>query len=726
MAASKVALARQLWRYFGPAWLIYRLGYAAQTRTGLLSRQLPAYDWPARPLRSWLRQGVPAEPEAYAAWRREHGGRFFFQALPTLTAKGESPDDLSARTEAEDALAGRWRYFSRVVYAVGFPPDWHRNPMTGQRLPAERHWSQTDEAGDIKLVWELSRFSIVYALVRAYAASGDERYPDAFWTLVEDWAQRNPPQRGPNWKCGQEAAFRLMAWCFGLYGFADSPHTTPERIASLAAMLAAHADRIAGNIVYARSQKNNHAISEAVGLWTVGLLFPEFARADRWRDQGRRVLVEETRRQVYADGAYVQHSANYHRLFLHDLLWALRLGEVNDAHLPDEVYERFSRATDFLYRLLDPASGQVPNYGANDGALILPLAECDYADFRPTLQAAHVLIHRTRLFPPGPWDELPHWLFGPGALPDVPCAPAPPTDLAAPEGGCHTLRGGQSWALIRCAHYRDRPAHADQLHVDLWWRGVNVACDAGTYLYSGAPPWNNGLAGTAVHNTVTVDGLDQMTPAGRFLWLDWSRGNVRHAARSDDGLLAYWEGEHDGYARLPDPVTHRRAVIRLGDETWLVLDLLRGQQAHACRLHWLLPDLPHTWDADAGSLALETPAGPYRAQVGSLQGKGALSLVRADKSGARGWHSPTYAHKEAALSLALVEQGDTCLFWTLFGPPTSSALYPSPPLGEREPSLIVYGQGWQAQVTLSHSAAAALVRTIRLSDVSEHLLELSE
>lgn len=726
MAVTKVALVCQLWRYFGPAWLAYRLGYAARTRTGLLRRQLPAYAWSARPLRSWLRQGVPAEPEAYAAWRQEHGGRFFFQTPPTLTTKGENPDRIAACVEAEDALAGRWRYFSRAVYAVGFPPDWHRNPMTGQRLPAERHWSQTGEAGDIKLVWELSRFSIAYTLVRAYAASRDERYPAAFWALVEDWARHNPPQRGPNWQCGQEAAFRLMAWCFGLHGFADSPHTTPERIVSLAAMIAAHADRIAGNIAYARSQKNNHAISEAVGLWTVGLLFPEFARADRWRNQGRRVLVEETRRQVYADGAYVQHSANYHRLFLHDLLWALRLGEVNGARLPDEVYERFSRATDFLYRLLDPVSGQVPNYGANDGALILPLADGDYADFRPTLQAAHVLIHRTRLFPLGPWDELTCWLFGPGVLPDAPCEPALPGDLTAPEGGCYSLRGRQSWALIRCAHYRDRPAHADQLHVDLWWRGVNIACDAGTYLYSGAPPWNNSLAGTAVHNTVTVDGLDQMTLAGRFLWLDWSRGNVRHVTCSEDGFLAYWEGEHNGYARLPDPATHRRAVIRLGDETWLVLDLLRGQRAHACRLHWLLPDLPYAWDADAGSLVLETPAGPYRAQVGSFQGKGALSLVRADATSARGWRSPTYAHREAALSLALVEQGDTCLFWTLFGPPPSSASSFSHPHEEREPTLTVHGQGWQAQVTLSHPAAAALVRTIRLSGAYENVLELSE
>ena len=80
-----------------------------------------------------------------------------------------------------------------------------------------------------------------------------------------------------------------------------------------------------------------------------------------------------------------------------------------------------------------------------------------------------------------------------------------------------------SWALIRAGRYTRRPFQADQLHVDLWWQGINLARDAGTYLYNGSPPWNNGFAGTAVHNTVTVDNHDQMRRAGRFLWLDWAQ-----------------------------------------------------------------------------------------------------------------------------------------------------------------------------------------------------------
>ena len=83
------------------------------------------------------------------------------------------------------------------------------------------------------------------------------------------------------------------------------------------------------------------------------------------------------------------------------------------------------------------------------------------------------------------------------------------------------LYGKKSWAYLRTAQFTSRPSHADQLHLDLWWRGLNIARDAGTYLYNAPAPWDNSLTTTLVHNTVTINGRDQMTRAGRFLYLDW-------------------------------------------------------------------------------------------------------------------------------------------------------------------------------------------------------------
>ncbi len=42
------------------------------------------------------------------------------------------------------------------------------NPLTGRRIVADKHWTEVEEqaAGDIKGIWELSRFNLAFRLVR--------------------------------------------------------------------------------------------------------------------------------------------------------------------------------------------------------------------------------------------------------------------------------------------------------------------------------------------------------------------------------------------------------------------------------------------------------------------------------------------------------------------------------------------------------------------------------
>ena len=70
--------------------------------------------------------------------------------------------------------------------------------------------------GDLKFIFEPSIFLFVYPLVRAYALSGDERFPQVFWKVLEDWAAHSPPMSGPQWICGQECSLRILAWSFAL------------------------------------------------------------------------------------------------------------------------------------------------------------------------------------------------------------------------------------------------------------------------------------------------------------------------------------------------------------------------------------------------------------------------------------------------------------------------------------------------------------------------------
>lgn len=711
----------QLWRYFGPTWLGYRAGYAFRQRMGLLQRGAPAIPWDEQPLAGFLADPSLATPDAYLSYRRTHAPPFFFapeqrSLYRSRLLRYDSADNTPLQIVRRLA-AGQMAFFAHNVWEVGALPQWHRNALTGQTAPVNRHWSQIPdfEFGDIKAIWEPSRFGFAYALVRSYWRTGDERHAESFWQLVEDWREHNPPQLGPNWKCGQEIAFRIMAWVFGLYGFLAAPATTSERATALAQMIAVSAHRIEANLNYALSQRNNHGISEGMGLWLVGLLFPEFRRAEFWREKGRQVLERLGRELIYDDGSFVQHSVNYHRLMLHDYLWAVRLGDLNEQPLSDTLRERVAKATEFLYQIQDTETGQVPYYGQNDGALILPLNNCDYQDFRPVVQAGYYLATGKRCYASGPWDEDLLWLFGPEAL-QAEVAPLARSDFRADAGGYYTLRSQNGFVFVRCATHTDRPGQADMLHVDLWWQGLNIALDAGTYSYNAPAPWDNPLAHTRYHNTVTVDDVDQMDRVGRFLWLPWLRSQVSFMHRSAFGTLAYWEGAHDGYRRLPDPVIHRRGMLHVADDAWLVLDYLQGQDEHDFRLHWLFPDWPYEWRHDAGEFTLQTPRGAYHVHVTTTLASRQWSLVRAEESTPKGWRAPYYSYREPALSLVLGVHAHTTLFATFFSPTPGRV-----ELGTQEIQLIT--ADWQVTAQLLPEDQGVLLGSIRLTGNRHDILE---
>jgi len=299
--------------------------------------------------------------------------------------------------------------------------------------------------------------------------------------------------------------------------------------------------------------------------------------------------------------------------------------------------------------------------------LVLPLNNCDFTDYRPLLQLGSYATKGTRLFPAGAWDEPLYWLYGSQALRSEVDAPAQ-TNQNYPDGGVSILRGSCSKAVIRCSDFQARPSHADQLHVDLWMRGQNIACDPGTYLYSGQGLWRNGLAHTSTHNTVTVDGQDQMKMVSRFTWTNWSHGKV---LRSDANI---WQGEHDGYK----PVTHRRTVIALEGDRWLVVDRLDDKSVHHYALRWLLSDTKYgVQDILQGyapgfgfilsMMDSELSDSKIRIQLGLTEGNGEFSVVRGDPDSRRGWRSRYYGDKEPAISAMLETDQPFVCFWTFFG-----------------------------------------------------------
>jgi hypothetical protein len=520
-------------------------------------------------------------------------------------------------------------------------------------------------ARDIKFLWEPARFGWAFTIGRAYLLTKHEKYAEAFWHHFEIFDHATPPFLGPHWMSGQEVALRLMAFIWAGQVFDTALASTPERKSRLAASVAEHAARIPPTLVYARSQHNNHLLTEAAGLLSAGLALPNAPDGLRWRSLGWRWLNAGFQSQIDNYGEYSQHSTNYHRLMLEVALWTQALIGNNHLgppfHWPRQTLGAIDRSVHWLLALLDSESGRVPNIGANDGAYIFPLSNCPFEDFRPVLYAVARAFLDYNL-PPGPWDEMSLWFDA---------RAGGPRSVALPRYLGDQLYGKQSWAYFRTAQFNSRPSHADQLHLDLWWHGLNLAQDAGTYLYNAESPWDNTLSVAFVHNTVTVNDRDQMTRAGRFLYLDWVNAYRKDLSPDEPGELQRVRGRYRvrGYR-------HTRTVSVFEDDHWQVLDEIlplrgsRQKQRFTARLHWLLQD----WDweienSDSGVLLrLASPCGPVRLTIHySASAQSSFSLFRAGEllvgsavpDPTRGWTSPTYAVKIPALSLAVKAESDS-------------------------------------------------------------------
>ncbi|MBX3048481.1 MAG: alginate lyase family protein [Anaerolineales bacterium] len=616
-----VKTARQL----GPAAVLPYAGYQLRLRSGWLRRQTPPGGRP-QPDPLPAAPQVLLQPAAAAQIRRSLGQ----DGQKRLLA------------DAQAAAKGRARLFDGPERSLRLTP---KKPL-GHWL---RYHSHLPDGSDIKPVWEAGRFGWATRLAQAYWLSGEESHAESFWRLFERFNAANPANCGPHWSSAQEVALRLIHWAYCYSLLAGAEASTPARQAALVQAMARHAERIPPTLDYARAQNNNHLLSEGLGLATAAAALPSHPQAGRWAQQGWAAFNEGIARQVHADGAYAQHSSNYQRLMLSLACWAQILTRHSGQPLPRATSQRLAAAAGWLQTLLDEASGQVPNLGPNDGAYVLPLSALPFADFRPVLQAAHVATRGQASLPRGAWDDLALWLgWKPGK------ASKPSSNTAGPL----RLQSSRAWAYLRAARFEERPGHADQLHLDLWWRGHNLAADPGTYFYTAAVPWDNALAGSAVHNTLTIDGRDQMTRASRFLWLDWAQAEVLEQRRDRAGRLVSAAAQHDGYRSLG--LRHRRSVQVRGS-LWSVRDEVYSTHPatnrHQVRLHWLLPDWP--WELQGNLLALQGPDGTVLLAVSGEPLAPALSLLRAGRRLAGkaqaaptlGWYSPSYASKRPALAL---------------------------------------------------------------------------
>ncbi|WP_144549953.1 alginate lyase family protein [Peribacillus simplex] len=633
----------------GLNWTVFRIKYEIEKKLGILQKHFPTFSYEEIDLRNYI-----TIPDLMTGLR-ESRKRYFFSSISINFKDMKETFQLErAIEEADDICQQTFRYFSQHTFSYDHM-KWHYNPDAKKSAPIDLHWSAIadlgSDFGDIKWIWELSRFSFVYPLVRGYAATSDDKYVEAFWTYFEDFIDHNAPEIGPNYKCGQEMSFRIMAWTFGLFAFLDHPLTTRNRIELMMKAIYHHADHVEKHFDFAlKSVKNNHSLSEAAGMYTAGILFPYFDKAEKWRKKGKKYIQSESMWQIYEDGSYIQHSVNYQRLAIQDLTWVLRLGQINNDPFEEEFVQRFRQTVLFMYQNQDESTGRLPNYGMNDGAYIHPLTSCEYLDHRPALQAAWYVINGELLYKEVIVNEIVYWLAGHTALKEEVSKIIKQTS-AFEQGGYYTIRNQDSFGTIRCASYKHRPVQADMLHFDLWHKGKNILADAGTFSYNTDMDNILYFNGTASHNTVMINDRDQMKKASRFIWLNWTKSKTIRFEQQNDYQI--FEGEHYGYG----DVTHRRGILQKRNQ-WVVVDDLFGKiDQEKFSLSWLFGVQNVKMLSNNEWIIYIGKEEQWKMKIYSTQDFSA-GMYRGAEKPLKGWRSLYYGYKESFPQLVLESQTD--------------------------------------------------------------------
>ncbi len=564
---------------------------------------------------------------------------------------------------ADRILAGEWQVFSLRQLQLGFPPRWNRDPKTGVEAPLDfgKSIDYRNEriVGDIKYLWEPNRHLELVTLAQAWHLTREPRFAEGARRLLSSWLDQCPYPLGVNWTSSLELGVRLVNWscAWHLLGAeASSLFAEADGQAFRRRWLRAiyqHCHFIAGYLSR-HSSANNHLFGELMGLFVASVTWPLWQESARWRECARGELEVEALKQNAADGSNREQAFWYHHEVADMMLICLLFGRANAIEFPDPFRARLEAMIGFIAAVMD-AGGHVPMVGDADDAVMVRFSrEPEFCPYRSLLATGSVLFGRGDFKSrAGRVDDKSRWLLGDDVAREfdaVQVATGEPARRAFPEGGYYilgrdlgtsreirvTADAGPLGYLAIAAH-----GHADALAFALSVNGREVLIDPGTYAYHSQKRWRDYFRGTSAHNTLRVDGLDQSMSGGNFMWLVHAR--ARCEKFETGGERDVFEGMHDGYLRLSDPVRHRRRIeFSKPDARIMVSDTLECRGGHAVEMHWHLAEdcVPRV-----NGQAVEVACGEVSVRIECPPELGAPRVVIGREDPPLGWVSRRYDEK---------------------------------------------------------------------------------
>jgi hypothetical protein len=547
----------------------------------------------------WLRQ------------RRANPRQYVELALPHLTTLRAAQPGLAAATvaAAEVFLQHRFDLLGSGPFSPadpdrpargGYRPiDWYLDPVRQLRFPRgvpSKEWKLYEMRpgnADVKYPWELARSHHWVTLAQAWQLSRDARFAREIVDQLDDFVEANPVGMGINWTCTMDVAIRAANWCLAIALALDCAALEESFWRRAYSALYDHAAFIFTNFENKYEVTSNHYLSNVVGLHVLACDFYDLEAGAEWEHWCRDAVETEINVQIHDEGTDFESAVPYHRLVTELFMASARLARLRGQPLSATLEAKLARMVDFTVAITRP-DGRMPVIGdADDGRLHIfsHFGNWDRQDCRHLLAPAALLLERGDLLAhadaAAAWEAA-WWGFDPAQAKSDAKPARDGLKLFPAFGVAVARRGGHYLAITNGAVGTKgfgNHKHNELLSFEHHCGGVPVIVDPGSYVYTSDFAARNLFRGTAYHNTLTVDGVEQNELNSEWIFRLFEKANPEHLSFVQEGECAHYRGRHSGYTRLESPVVHERDfAFDLRTAELRIEDILHGTGTHD--LHW--------------------------------------------------------------------------------------------------------------------------------------------
>lgn len=581
------------------------------------------------------------------------------------------PAEIKATLETADKiLRGDFKLYTPNVPNFSEGIDWHSN-FAGSSWPLqfynELDYSSDKRIGDVREVWELNRHQHFTALGKAYWISGNAEYADEFFAEMRSWIETNPFGYGINWLHSQETALRGVSWIWAMYFFKDK--FSDMDFNEFLKQIYLHAEFTYLTLSDYRVT-HNHLISETCGLAIMGIMFPEFKESAKWRKTGIRIFEREIKKQVWPEGPHGELSTNYHLFTLDSFILLYTLMKINGIKAAEETEKRLEKMVEYVMYMHKP-DGKFPPIGDVDSGRAYKLTEYDPGNVAHNLSTGAVIFNRGDFKKiAGKFYESSFWLLGEKGLQEF-------INLKTKEAAeTSKLYINAGFAFLRNNWRKDSPYlafrigptrlmrnvpighnHADLLSFELYSGERTLIFDPGIYLYSADDKARAYFRKTSAHNTVVVNGLDQIDVSRMRFGLPELPLSKIHEFKST-AEYDYCDASSTAYEKIG--ASHRRKILFVKSGYLVIVDEITGNIVNSAEqvFHIDIQTVGKIKDPKK----IEIYSGKRKTleifQLGEK--KIAAEVITAVDSDIAGWASYLYGekHKASVLKFKHVEKGD--------------------------------------------------------------------